>query len=110
VTALRDRQDLARGVGSVGDERQRIAVEGVDRGQARVACRRAVAPFVVEVVEERADGDGVEVVDREAEWGLLRLLCGEQQQEFDRVPVGRDGLRAGLQLPDQPFGEEPLEQ
>jgi hypothetical protein len=53
-------------VGSVGDERQRIAVEGVDRGQARVAGRRAVVPFVVEVVEERADGDGVEVVDREA--------------------------------------------
>jgi hypothetical protein len=54
--------------------------------------------FVVEVVEERADGHSVEVVDRETRWGLLRLVGGEQHQEFDRVPVGRGGLRAGLQV------------
>ena len=75
--ALRDGQDLAGGVGVFGDQRQRIAVEGVDRGQARVAGRRAVVAFVVEVVEERADGHGVEVVDRET-GGAFFVLRGRR--------------------------------
>ena len=74
VSALWDRQDLARGMGAVGDEWQCVAVEGVDRGQARVAGGGAVVTFVVEVVEESADGDGVEVVDREA-GGVFFAFC-----------------------------------
>lgn len=110
VAALRDREDLADGVGSVRDERQRIAVEGVDRGQACVAGRRAVVAFVVEVVEEGADGGGVELVEGKPGGTLVRLPRGEQEQQFEGVTVCRDGLRAGLQLPAQSFGEEALQQ
>ena len=109
VTALGGIAKTCLGVGSVRDQRQRIAVEGVDRGQPGVAGRRAVASFVVEVGEERPTitASRSSIVRRD---GASSSSGGEHQQELDGVPVGGDGLRAGLALPDQPFGEEALEQ
>ena len=41
--------------------------------------------------------------------GLPVRLCGEDQQQPERVAVGGDGVRAGLALADQPVGEERLQ-
>ena len=65
MTSLRDREHLTGSVSTLRDERERETVEGVDRGQAGVTGRGAVVPVAVEVGEELADGDGVQVVDRE---------------------------------------------
>jgi hypothetical protein len=82
----------------------------VDRREAGVAGCGAVAPVVVQMIQERANRRRVQVIDREAERRLVGLMRGEQQQQPDRVPVGGDGSGAGLQLPGQPFGEEALQQ
>ena len=95
-----------------GDERGVLgmAVRGegeprAQRDQPGVAGGDAHAAFFLKAGEEPADRAGVEVLEAE----LGRLLpagpghIGEEQPEA--VPVGGDGVRAGLALADQPLGE-----
>lgn len=77
--------------------------------KASVARGHAVAALVLELIEERGDEVGVEVADVELAGRLAGLGCGEGEQELEGVAVGGDGVRAGLQLPGQPLGEEGLQ-
>jgi hypothetical protein len=70
------------------------AVEGVDRPEPGVAGPGAVAPVLLEVVEERADQRRVEIVDVQLERLLAGLLLREAKQQPERVAVGGDRLRA----------------
>ena len=82
----------------------------VDRGQAGVAGADAVAAFVFEVVEERADQGGVQIGEVRAPRARLPVCSrGEAEQQPQRVAVGGDGVRAGVPLADQPVGEERLQ-
>ena len=80
-------------------------VERVDRRQAVVAGPWAVVTLLFEVGEERADQRRVEVVDVEIAGVLAGRGCREREQQPERVAVGRDRLRAGVELGDQTFGE-----
>ena len=43
--------------------------------------------------------------------GCRPVCCWQEaEQQDDRVPVGGDGVRAGLTLPDQSIAEERLQQ
>jgi hypothetical protein len=52
----------------------------VDRGEPGVAGADAVAALLFEVVKERADQVGVEVVELEPGWRLGDALLGEREQ------------------------------
>ena len=81
----------------------------VNRRQARVAALGAVAPPAFEVVQERADGGGVEVIKLQLRRGLSAAVLGEGEQEPEPVAVGGDGVPACAFLADQSLGEERLE-
>jgi len=65
-------------------------------------------PLVLEVVQERRDRGGVQVVPVEPGGRFPGLLVHEGEQQAHGVAVGRNGLRAGLTLLDEPVGEERL--
>jgi hypothetical protein len=69
----------------------------------------AVAPLLFEVLQELSDERGVQVGEAELVGGLAGVVAGEGEQEPEGVAVGGDGVRAGLLLPCQPVGEEPLQ-
>ena len=72
-----DRQDPADGRGVVGAAQRRVGEQGVDRGEAVVAGRGAVAAPGFEVVEERPDQRGVNVGEVESRGRRAELLLGE---------------------------------
>ena len=107
----RDGQDLADHGGVLGGPRGGVPEQRVDRGQAGVAGGAAVAPLVFQVLQERADQGGVQVGEAELCWAASPVCSrAKDEQEPERVAVGRDGVRAGLLLPGQPVGEEPLQE
>jgi hypothetical protein len=47
-----------------------VAEQGVDGSQPSVARAHGVATFLLQVVEEGADGGGVEVLEIDGLWGM----------------------------------------
>jgi hypothetical protein len=86
-----------------------VVEQRADRRQAHVARRDAVVTVVLEVLQERADQLGVEIVDVQLAGRSARVLLGEGEQQTERVAVGVDGVRAGLALALEAFGEERLQ-
>jgi hypothetical protein len=72
--------------GVLGMAQGREPEQRVNGRQARVAALGAVAPVAFEVVQERADGGGVEVVELQLRRGLPGAVLGECQQEPEPVP------------------------
>jgi len=68
--------------------------EGVDRREPGVPGAGAVAAVLLEMVEERADQLGVEIVDVQLAGLLAGSLGGEREQQPERVAVGGDRLWA----------------
>jgi len=106
VTLGRDGEhplDLAGVVGMAqgGEPEQRS-----DRGQAGVAGSNAVVPLPLQMSQEIGDQVGVEIVEAELARWFPGSFGGESEQQPQRVPVGGDGAGAGLQLVQQPLGEE----
>ena len=95
-----DREDAADRGGVLGVLERRVVKQRADRGQAGVAGADAVAAFVLEMVEERADQRRVEIVDVQLAGLLAGPLLGEREQQPQRVAVGRDRVRAGVALPE----------
>ena len=85
------------------------AEQGVHGCQPGVAGPHGVPPSLFEVVQERRDRRGVEVLERERFRSLLGFPFEEAEQEPEGVPIGADGVGARLALGHQPFGEECLE-
>ena len=84
-----------------------VPCERLDDGEALVAGRRRVATFGFEPVQEREYPSPVEVGETQLlGWGCLHVAKPGEQQ-FDRVPVGRDSPRRGCALPGQMVDEEP---
>ena len=80
-----------------------------DGGHAGVAGPHAVVALVLQVVQKGADQRRVEVGQVELARCLAGLAAGEVEQEAERVPVGADGVGAGLALAVKALGEERLE-
>ena len=93
----------------LGVAQRGVGEQRADRGQAQVAGPGAVVPLALEVVQERRDRDGVQVVPVELGGHLPGPLVHEGEQQPQGVAVGGDGLRAGLTLLDEPVGEERLQ-
>lgn len=68
------------------------AVERADRGQALIAGRRAVVPAGLQPVQEPGDRGDVEVIEGEFFRWDGSVVAEEDDQEFERVAVGRDGV------------------
>jgi hypothetical protein len=94
--------------GVLGVAQRGVAEQRVNGSEAVVAGAHAVETFTLEVIEEGADRDGVEVLDGEFRGGLARLALGEAEQQPEGVAIGGDGVRAGPTLRDQALGEEAL--
>ena len=100
--ALDEQRVLGVAQGGVGEQR-------TDRRQAQVPGPGAIAPLVLEVVQECRDRGGVQVVPVELGGHLSGALVHEGEQQAQGVAVRRDGLRAGPTLLDEPVGEECLQ-
>ena len=85
------------------------AEKGVDGGEATIAGPHAHAPAMLEVVEERCDECGVEILERELCWRDLLRVLREAQQHAEGVTIGGDGVRAGVALGAEALDEECLE-
>lgn len=90
----RDGQDPLDVQGVFGAAQRRVLVEGVDRGQARVAGGQCVAALVFQVVEESGDEVGVELLDVQSGGAGAELSLGVGQEQPEGVAVGGDGVRA----------------
>ena len=84
-----------------------VSGERLDDGEALVARRRRVAAFGLQPVQEGENLRPVEVGKPQLlGWGRLHVAePGEQQ--FDRVPVGGDGLGGQVSFAGEVVGEEP---
>ena len=80
--------------------------ECMDRGEAHVAGGGAVVPVELQVLKEREDRLGAEVVSVELDDGPLRLGRDEAQQEHEAVSIAPDGVGARPPHPGQVVGEE----
>ena len=58
--------------------------------------------------DKRADQRRVQIVEVQLKRLFAGLVLGEAQQQPEGVAVGGDGVRAGVALGDQTFGEERL--
>src|SRR5882672_5399558 len=85
------------------------AEEGVDGGEAGVASAYAVAPVLLQVLQESDDERCVEIPHVQPHRRLAGSLLGEAEQQAEGVAVGGHGVRAGLTLVKQTFGEERLQ-
>jgi hypothetical protein len=92
------------GVSQRGESEQRV-----DHREPGVEGPWAVVAIALEVVEERRDARGVEMLDVKRGRPLAGGLLGEGEQQPEGVAVGRDRVRAGVSLIDQPVGEERLQ-
>ena len=104
-----DGQHAADGVHLVGCLQGGVAEQGVDGGQPVVAGGGAVAPGRLQVSEERADGNGVQVGQVELGGLLAGLVVDVAEEQPQGVAVGRDRVRGGGPLGHQPVGEERLQ-
>jgi hypothetical protein len=91
----RDRQDTLDRACVLGVAQGKVAEQGVDRCQAAVAGRDAVAPVLLQVFQERGDQRRVEVGDVQAAGRLLRCAGSEGGQELEGELAGGDRVRAG---------------
>jgi hypothetical protein len=105
----RDGEHAADQCGVLGVSQRCVAEHRVDRRQPGVPGPHAVAALLFEVIEERGDQGGVEVLELERGWLLPGPLVGEAEQQPEGVSVGGDRVRADALLADQPAGEERLE-
>jgi hypothetical protein len=94
-----DGQDAGDGLGVLGVAQGRVGEHGADRGEAGVAGAGAVAPVVLEMVQEVSDQRRVQVADVEITGLLAGALRGERQEQPPGVAVGGDRLRASVPLP-----------
>ena len=85
------------------------AEQGVHRDESGVAGGDAVAAVTLEMVKEGTDRRCVEVFQLEGARCLAGAVPEKAQQQPQGVAVGGHGVRAGLTLVHQPFGEEGLE-
>jgi hypothetical protein len=104
-----DREDLSDQACVLRVQRRGEDEQRMDRREADIAGRRGAFPPVFQVVEEVADqrrGDAGDVQVGRLDAGTLGY---EPQQQSPSVAVGIDGVRAGVKLPGQSFGEERLQ-
>ena len=94
----RDGQDALDEQGVLGMAQGGVGEQRPDRGQSHVAGPDAVAPVGFQVVEERGDRRGVQVVPVQLGGLLAGLAVHEAEQQPQGVAVGGDGARAGLAL------------
>jgi hypothetical protein len=83
-----------------------VPEERVDRGEAHVAGSDAVVPVELQVLKEREDRLGAEVVQVQLDDGPLQPGCDEAQQEHEAVPIAPDGVGTGPAHTGQVVGEE----
>jgi len=111
VAAFRgDRQDSFDQGGMFGGVQGGVPEQCPDRGQPRISGGDTVVALGFQVGQERADHRGVQIGQVKIGGLLAQGPGGEAEEQFDGVPVGGDGVRADLALPDQPVGEEALQQ
>jgi hypothetical protein len=79
----------------------------VDCGEASVACRSAVPPIGLEMVEERENDVGGEVGEVEIHDGPLSVGSNESQDENEGIAIAANGVRAQAADPGEVIGEEP---
>ena len=95
----RDREDTLAGDQEVG----RLVADGepskrMDRGEPGVARADGVAAHFFQVLKEREDRVRREHVERQLVNTRARLLGEKPEQQTERVPIRRDGVRAQVAL------------
>ena len=86
--------------------RHDIGKERADGCQSRVARPDGIAAILLEVVEEREDELGLEVIDPEPCHGSAELLRRVTQQKAECIPIAHDRVAAGIPLGRQVLREE----
>jgi hypothetical protein len=104
-----DGQDPLYEPGVLGVAEGGEAEQGVDRGQPGVAGGNVDAALSLQVIEEGADERGVQVLKLQLRRRRAGGVLHEPEQEAEGVPIGGDGVGAGVALADQSFGEECLQ-
>ena len=78
---MRDGQHLADELGVFGMAQRRVAEQRAQRGQPGVAAAGGVPAAVLEVVQERGDRLGAEIVPVQVRGGFAGALLEEAQQQ-----------------------------
>jgi hypothetical protein len=95
-----DREDPGDQLGVLGMPERGVAVEGVDRGQARVARLDAVGAALLEHRQERGDQLGIEDADVQVAGLDGGALVNVGQEQSQGVAVGADRVVARCALTD----------
>ena len=89
---------------------RRVAKEGMDRGQSQVAASNAQAATGLELLQERNDQRGVDLLEGQARGRPSETLMREDQELSEGVAIGADGVRTCLALLHQALGKEAFQQ
>ena len=108
VALGRNREDPTTMIELSGLVERDVVDEGMNGGEAHVACPGRVAAVVLDVIEKRADKRRIERIERESRWRRAEMHLREVQQEAEGVPVRSDRMGARPSLPEQAVGEERL--
>jgi hypothetical protein len=87
-----------------------VLQERSDRRQTGVAATYAVAAIPLEMIEEAKDQRRIQISERQTGWRLADALLRIEQEQFERVAVGCDRVRADGPLLVQMVDEEVLQQ
>ena len=83
---------------------RRVAKEGMDRGQSQIAASNAQAPAGLELVEERNDQRGVNLLESQARGRQSETLLREEQELSEGVAIGGDSVWTCLALLHRSLG------
>jgi hypothetical protein len=95
---LRNGKDSLDDGGAGGLVQGGVAEERVQGSETGIACARAIASLMLQVIEERADERNVEVLQGDGGGWLGETLLHEGQQQAESVAVRGYRVSAGVSL------------
>ena len=79
-------------------------------GEAQITATNAYAVTLLQVIQERHDQGGIDLLEVQACRGLVQPLLNELQKLAKGIAIGTDGVWARLALLHQALGKEALQQ
>src|SRR3979411_999429 len=89
--------------GMLGMSKRGVPEQRTDGGKSSVAGARTIFPVLVKMGEEGAEERRIKIVDVQLRWLDVFPRGCEDQQEPQRVPVGRKCMGTSLGLADEEF-------
>ena len=86
-----------------------IAEKRMKGRQSDITAAGGIATFFLQVIEERTEERGIQILDLECRGRFFQALFGKREKQAEGIPVTGDGMRACLPLVKETLREECLQ-